>query len=131
MEFLKRKKRNFLKVGEKTADILLFFVVFSSNCSLMAERPDAPASVAGGFVPLILIFIIFYVLLIRPQQKQMKEHKKMLAALKNGDRVITSGGIIGTITSIRDKEITLKIADNCTAQFTRSSVSAVVGAPAK
>ncbi|MFH1352041.1 MAG: preprotein translocase subunit YajC [bacterium] len=87
---------------------------------------QAPASAFTGFMPLILIFVIFYFLLIRPQQKQAKEHRKMLAALKKGDRVTTSGGIIGTIVGLGDKDIVVKISDNCNVSFVRGSVTAVL-----
>jgi len=63
----------------------------------------------ASFVPLILIFIVFYFLIIRPQNKKMKDHQAMLAGLKIGDKVITSGGIIGVVKEIDDKENTLEI----------------------
>ena len=58
----------------------------------------------GQFIPLILIFVIFYFFLIRPQQKKVKEHKAMVEALKRGDKVITSGGIVGTVERVIDNE---------------------------
>ena len=64
------------------------------------------------FMPLILIFAVFYFLLIRPQQKKAKEHQSFLQALKKGDAVVTNGGIHGKITGITDKVVTLEIADN-------------------
>ncbi|MCD6413068.1 MAG: preprotein translocase subunit YajC [Elusimicrobia bacterium] len=94
---------------------------------LYAAAPaQTPSGAIGSLFPLFLIFLIFYFLLIRPQQKQMKEHQKMLKSLKKGDNVITSGGIIGTITEIGEKEITLKISENCRARFTKNSVTAVL-----
>ena len=67
----------------------------------------------GAFLPLILIFVIFYILLIRPQQKKIKLHKEMVNNLKRGDKIITSGGIIGSITKVNDKkEVSLEISDN-------------------
>ena len=66
----------------------------------------------GQFIPLILIFVIFYFFLIRPQQKKVKEHKAMVENLKRGDKVITSGGIIGTISKVGDnKELIVEIAE--------------------
>jgi preprotein translocase subunit YajC len=56
----------------------------------------------GGLLPIVLIFVVFWFLLIRPQQKRMKEHKAMIAALKRGDKVVTGGGIIGTVTKVID-----------------------------
>ena len=74
------------------------------------------------FIPLILIFVIFYFLLIRPQQKKAKEHKKMVEELKRGDRVITSGGIIGTVERIIDNEkIEVEIAENIKVEILRTN----------
>ena len=67
----------------------------------------------GTFLPLILIFVVFYFLLIRPQQRKVKQHKEMLSNLKRGDKIVTSGGIIGTINKVADnRELTLQVADN-------------------
>jgi len=67
----------------------------------------------GAFLPLILIFLVFWILLIRPQQKKMKKHREMINNLKRGDKIITSGGIIGNITKVNDnKEIIVEISDN-------------------
>ena len=67
----------------------------------------------GAFLPLILIFGVFYILLIRPQQKKVKQHREMLNNLKRGDKIITSGGIIGSINKVNDnKELTLQIAED-------------------
>jgi preprotein translocase subunit YajC len=93
---------------------------------LYAAPQQAAPNPIGSIFPLLLIFLIFYFLLIRPQQKQMKEHQRMLKSLKKGDNVITSGGLIGTITEISEKEVTLKIAENCKARFTKNSISAVL-----
>ena len=75
------------------------------------------------FVPLILIFVIFYFFLIRPQQKKVKEHKFMVTSLKRGDQVITSGGIVGKIEKVLDDDkIDLLIAENVTVQVIKSTV---------
>ena len=67
----------------------------------------------GTFLPLILIFAVFYFLLIRPQQRKVKQHKEMLSNLKRGDKIITSGGIIGAITKVSDnRELTVEISEN-------------------
>ena len=67
----------------------------------------------GAFLPLILIFGVFYILLIRPQQKKVKLHREMINNLKRGDKIITTGGIIGTITKVKDnKELIISISDN-------------------
>jgi len=79
----------------------------------------------GAFVPLILMFVIFYFLLIRPQQKKNKEHRQMIDNLKKGDRIITSGGIHGRITGITDATLTVEIADKVRVKVNRSNVSAL------
>jgi len=93
----------------------------------------APAGGAAGgiasFVPLILIFVVFYFLLIRPQQKKAKEHQNFLNSLKKGERVITSGGIYGRITGLTDNVVTLEIADGVTIKVLRSAIlSSATGA---
>ena len=82
------------------------------------------------FIPLILIFVIFYFFLIRPQQKKVKEHKLMVAALKRGDEVITSGGIIGKVERIiGDDKIDLLIAEGVTVQVVQSTIASLVNKP--
>ena len=74
------------------------------------------------FVPLILIFVIFYFFLIRPQQKKVKEHKAMVENLKKGDKVVTSGGITGTISRVIDNDkVEVEIADNVTVEVVRGT----------
>ena len=76
----------------------------------------------GQFIPLILIFVIFYFFLIRPQQKKVKDHKAMVEALKRGDKVITSGGILGTVERIIDNEkVEVKISDNVIVEVVRAT----------
>ena len=76
----------------------------------------------GQFIPLILIFVIFYFFLIRPQQKKVKEHKLMVENLKRGDKVITSGGIVGTIERIIDNDkVEVLISDNVKVEIIRAS----------
>jgi len=75
------------------------------------------------FIPLILIFVIFYFFLIRPQQKKVKDHKLMVAALKRGDEVITSGGIVGIIERVHeDDKIDLSISENVTVKVVKSTI---------
>lgn len=78
-----------------------------------------------GMIPLVLIFVVFYFLLIRPQQKRAKEHKQMLEAVKKGDKVVTSGGIYGLVESVSDNTIVLKIADNVKVKFGKAYIAAV------
>tara|TARA_B100000029_G_scaffold8754_1_gene9275 strand:+ start:626 stop:916 length:291 start_codon:yes stop_codon:yes gene_type:complete len=76
----------------------------------------------GQFIPLILIFVIFYFFLIRPQQKKVKEHKIMVESLKRGDKVITSGGIVGTIERVIDNEkVEVAITENVKVEVIRST----------
>ena len=76
----------------------------------------------GQFIPLVLIFVIFYFFLIRPQQKKVKDHKAMVEALKRGDKVITSGGIDGTVERIIDNEkVEVKISDNVNVEVVRAT----------
>jgi|TARA_B100001175_G_scaffold216801_1_gene184323 preprotein translocase subunit YajC len=76
----------------------------------------------GQFIPLILIFVIFYFFLIRPQQKKVKEHKLMVESLKRGDKVITSGGIVGTVERIIDNEkVEVQISQNVIVEIVRST----------
>lgn len=74
------------------------------------------------FAPFILIFVIFYFLLIRPQQKKARERQDMIQALKKGDRVITSGGLIGTITNMGEKIITIQVADGVRVKVVRKNI---------
>ena len=79
------------------------------------------------FIPLILIFVIFYFFLIRPQQKKIKDHKAMVSALKRGDEVVTSGGIVGTVERILGNDkIDLLIAENVTVQVIQSTIQTVL-----
>ncbi len=79
----------------------------------------------SGFIPLILMFVIFYFLLIRPQQKKTKDHRQMIASLKKGDRIITSGGLHGRITGMDDATMTVEIADKVRVKIARGNVSAL------
>jgi preprotein translocase subunit YajC len=76
----------------------------------------------GQFIPLILIFVIFYFFLIRPQQKKVKEHKAMVESLKRGDKVITSGGITGTVERLIDNDkVEVEIADNVRVEIVKAT----------
>ncbi|MFB0830796.1 preprotein translocase subunit YajC [Brevibacillus laterosporus] len=86
----------------------------------------------GGLLPIIIMFVIFYFLLIRPQQKRNKERNSMLAAMKKGDRVVTIGGLHGTIQDITDDTLILKVSHNVHMTFDRGAVNAVsVSSPTK
>tara|TARA_A100001388_G_scaffold241576_1_gene197920 strand:+ start:38 stop:319 length:282 start_codon:yes stop_codon:yes gene_type:complete len=79
------------------------------------------------FIPLILIFVIFYFFLIRPQQKRVKDHKTMVESLKRGDEVITSGGIIGTVDRVmEDDRIEVILADNVKVQIIKTTITSLL-----
>ena len=79
------------------------------------------------FIPLILIFVIFYFFLIRPQQKRVKDHKAMVESLKRGDEIITSGGILGTIDRVmEDDRIEVTIGENVKVQIIRSTITSLL-----
>ena len=82
------------------------------------------------FIPLILIFVIFYFFLIRPQQKRAKDHKAMVAALKRGDEVVTSGGIVGKVERILGEDkLNLLISENVTVEVVQSTIQSVLNKP--
>ena len=84
-----------------------------------ATPPQSPAGLAISFVPFILIFVLFYVLLIMPQQKKAKERKRMIDGLKKGDRVMTSGGIIGTVITLTPKVVSLQVGEGTRIKINR------------
>ncbi len=98
--------------------------------SFLLDAATAPATQGqpgfGSFMPMILIFVIFYFLLIRPQQKKMKQHRAMVEAIKAGDKVVTSGGIYGVIKSVDNAMATLTIADKVDIKISKSSIGGVV-----
>jgi preprotein translocase subunit YajC len=93
-----------------------------------AASGAAPAlSSMGGLLPMLLIIPVFYFLLIRPQQKKAKEHKALISAVKRGDRVVTTGGILGVVTKVIDNgEVQLEIADGVRIRILRVAISDVV-----
>ena len=88
------------------------------------------SSTAMQFLPLILIFVVFYFLLIRPQQRKTKEHRATLAGLRRGDRIVTGGGIIGTVAKVvSDDELAVEIADGVRVRVVRSTITNVLAKP--
>lgn len=93
-----------------------------------AQAPAASGSsspMAGMLFPLILMFIIFYFLMIRPQQKKQRQHQEMLKNLRKGDKVITSGGLYGVVVKVTDKDIVLEVADKVNLRFTLGAIGTV------
>ena len=78
---------------------------------ILAQAPVGQANPFVAFMPLILMFVVFYFLLIRPQQKRQKELREMIQNLKKGDRIVTSGGVIGTVAGIQEDYVILKVGD--------------------
>jgi preprotein translocase subunit YajC len=102
--------------------------MFTELAYAMGPAPQGGQGQGGGlmgFLPLILIFVIFYFLLIRPQQKRAKEHKALLENLKKGDKVVTTGGIYGVIEDVRPNTVTVKIAENVKVKFGKAYIAAV------
>ena len=94
----------------------------------------APAAMGGGigqFIPLILIFAVFYFLLIRPQQKKAKEHQQFLNDLKKGERILTGGGVHGRITGLTDSTVTMEIAEGVRVKVNRGSIMTTVAVAEK
>lgn len=81
----------------------------------------------GGLVPMLLIIGVFYLLLIRPQQKRQRELQATISQLKAGDRIVTTGGIIGTITTVRDTSFFIRSADKSILEIARSAVAGIEG----
>lgn len=85
----------------------------------------------GGLVssllPFLLIILVFYFLILRPQQKRQKEKQRLLESIKKGDRIITSGGIHGTVEGLEDKTVLVKISDNTKIKIERSAVATILG----
>lgn len=88
--------------------------------------PAQPGADFLGFLPLILIFIVFYFLLIRPQVKRAKEHKKMVEALEKGDEVVTGGGLLGKIVAVEDGFVTVEIAHGVEVKVQKNAVASLV-----
>lgn len=96
---------------------------FSLIALLAQAQPEAPNPLIQ-FLPFILLMVGFWFLLIQPQRKKQKEHERMLSELKSGDKVITSGGIYGTITHVKPDRFHVKIDENCRIEVAKSAVQA-------
>jgi len=116
---------NFITKGELTVldNVIEFFI-----SSAMAEGPAAAQGEPGvmGFLPLIIIFVLFYFLLIRPQAKKAKEHKGMVSALSKGDEVVTNGGLLGKATKVDEGFVSVEIADGVVVQIQKNSIATLV-----
>ena len=100
------------------------------NDNLLLAAAAAPSAGASFFIqtiPLVLVFVIFWFLLIRPQQKRMREHQAQIGAVKKGDRVITGGGLIGKVTKVNDTEVEVELAQGVRVMAVKSTLSQVGG----
>ena len=93
---------------------------------LMAADSTSSASLTSSLLMFVLIILIFYFLIYRPQKKRDKEAKAMLAAMKKGDKVVTIGGIHGTIVTVKDKTVVIKVDDSARIEFSKEAISSVI-----
>jgi preprotein translocase subunit YajC len=98
-------------------------MMFTALAYAMGARGEGGGGAMASLVPILLMFVIFYFLLIRPQQKQVKRHRDFVRNLKVGERVVTSGGMHGIVRGLTETTVTLEIADNVRIKVTRSSVT--------
>ena len=103
---------------------------FLAGTAQAASKTAAPASSSGNLfsmlLPFILLFALMWFMMIRPQKKQRETHRRMLADLKKGDRVVTTGGMVGEVTDISEDEVKVRIADKVEAKFVKSAVTRVI-----
>jgi preprotein translocase subunit YajC len=110
---------------------MLFLLGLITDAYAMGPAPQAGAQQGGAqgmltsLLPLVMIFVVFYFLLIRPQQKKAKEHKQMLDNIKKGDKVITSGGIYGLVESVATNTLVLKVAENVKVKVGKGYIATV------
>jgi preprotein translocase subunit YajC len=96
-----------------------------------AGQPGGAAGILLGIAPWLLIFVIFYILMIRPQQRRVKEHQAAIAAVKKGDEVITGGGIRGRVTKVSDEEAEVEIANGVRVRVIKSTLTGVMSSGGK
>jgi preprotein translocase subunit YajC len=99
---------------------------FMHTIAAAAANPNGASAILIGIAPWLLIFVIFYVLMIRPQQQKVKEHQAAIAAIKKGDEVITGGGIRGKVTKVSDDEAEVEIAQGIRVRVVKSTLSHVL-----
>lgn len=91
-----------------------------------SPAPSTPGAGLGGFIPFILIFVIMYFVLLRPQMRRQKEQQRLVSTLKTGDRVVTNAGIHGLISNVKDTTVIVKVADNVKIEMEKSAVTTVL-----
>jgi preprotein translocase subunit YajC len=102
------------------------YSVLSNYLAQASPAPGAAGPGFGGFIPFILIFIIMYFVLFRPQMRRQKDQQRLVSALKTGDRVVTNAGIHGLISNVKDTTVILKVADNVKIEMEKSAITNVV-----
>lgn len=107
--------------------LITSIVVFLLGCPMQPGTEGGSGSQITAFLPFILIFVIFYFLILRPQQKQGKQRQELLKSIKRGDDVITSGGLYGKVLNIVDDVITLEIAKGVSVRVSRAGISGLAG----
>ncbi len=105
--------------------LLLFFA--EPAYAMGAGGPELGGSTVATMLPFVLMFVVLYMLILRPQMKKQKAQQKMIDELKKGDPIVTNGGIHGTITNIKDDVLVVKVADNVKLQISRAAVTRVKG----
>jgi len=98
--------------------IYLFFIL---------QQSDGMASLVSSLLPFLLIIVVFYFLILRPQQKRQKDRQKLLEGVQKGDKIITSGGIYGTVEGLEDNTVLVKIADNVKVKMEKAAIGTIVG----
>lgn len=89
-------------------------------------QDGGPGGSLASFLPIIIIFVLFYFVLIRPQQKRQKEHKQMVEALAAGDEIVSGGGVLGKVTDVGDQLVTVEIANNVVVKMQKHTISQVL-----
>jgi preprotein translocase subunit YajC len=110
-----------------TTSALSMILMAAPVLSQAKEGVAPPTGSFGGIIPMMLImFAIIYFLMIRPEQKKSKDRKAMMEGLKKGDKIITIGGIMGTVHSVKDASVIIRVADNTNIEFTRAAIANIM-----
>lgn len=109
---------------------MTFALNYAGEMAVLAQSPQQPGGL-GLFLPLLILIPIFYVLMILPAQRRQKKVNQMLAALKNGDKVITNGGIYGTVVGLENDAVQLRIADQVKIKISRNAIAGLQAEPSK
>lgn len=100
------------------------FPILAMGAPIGDQAPEWAKALNTMLFP-VLIFVVFYFMLIRPQQKKQKETQKMIESLRSGDKIVTTGGILGTVTNVKEKTVVVRIADNVKVEMLRSAIQTV------